>query len=121
MSKSKDKKGFSMTLPWKGKPKARPRVTSNGTFMPKLYTEWKEAIAEYVKLDPKSTELEGPLSLVVEFRPKEIMFLISESDTDRHGQGDIDNLLGGLMDALEDAGVYKNDSQVQRVLVEIRR
>ena len=86
--------------------------------MPKEYMEWKEAISDFLRLQKLPT-MTGSCSLVVKFYKDRIELMMAESDQSRFGKSDIDNLLGGLMDALEDAGIYKNDIQVQRVLVEI--
>ena len=111
-------KGWSLILPWEGKPKARPRVTENGTYMPKEYVEWKEAIAEYVRLQNLPT-LVGPLSLLSKFYKDRIEVMVSEGAPPRYGQADVDNLSGGLMDALEDAGCYKNDIQIAQLSAQI--
>jgi Holliday junction resolvase RusA-like endonuclease len=122
MAKPKEARvGFQLTIPIAGKVKPRPRVTKNGTFMPKPYVDWKKEVVTYLQSQPSVKTLQGPVSLLVKFLPDKIEMMIAESPVDRHGRGDIDNLLGGLMDALQDAEVYKNDSQIQRVMVEIDR
>ena len=111
-------KGWTLELPWKGVPKPRPRVTVNGTYMPKEYTEWKAAVAEVVAAK-RVAVLSGPLSLMVRFKKESVEVIMSEGAPPRFGQGDIDNLVGGLMDALQDAGCFKNDIQVARLQAEI--
>lgn len=113
-------KGWSLSLPWKAKPKPRPRVTQDGqhTYMDKEYVEWKEAVGEVV-VAQRLPVLSGPLSLVVKFYSDRVELMLSEGAPPRFGQGDIDNLLGGLMDALQEAGVYKNDIQIARIQAEI--
>lgn len=113
-------RGWALTLPWKGKPKPRPRVTQGGqhTYMDKEYTDWKDDVGQLVGVSGLAV-LSGPLSLVVKFYKDRVEVMMSEGAPARHGQGDIDNLLGGLMDALQDAGCFKNDIQVARVQAEI--
>ncbi len=113
-------KGFQIVLPWAGFPKPRPRVTLNGTYMPKPYTEWKEGVIDVVALS-KLPVLSGPLSMMVKFYKDRVEVAMAEGAPARFGQGDIDNLSGGVMDALQDAGVFKNDIQVARLIAEIIR
>ena len=113
-------RGWQLSLPWKGKPKPRPRVTQGGqhTYMDKDYVEWKENVGEVVAAAGVGV-LSGPLSLMVKFYKDRVELMLSEGAPPRHGQGDIDNLLGGLMDALQDAGCYKNAIQIARIQAEI--
>jgi len=102
------RKGWECTLPWPPAPKKRPRVTTNGTYMPKEYKEWKAAVA--------GDALSGPVGLVVEFHKEKIVLMAAEApDITRFGQADIDNLLGGLMDAMQDSGKIQNDRQITAV------
>ena len=66
--------------------KARPRVTSKGTFMPAAYKKNQKELLEKVKEQYDGGPLEGPLRVEMEL----------------HGEGraDIDNIAGALMDTL---------------------
>jgi Holliday junction resolvase RusA-like endonuclease len=66
--------------------KARPRVTSKGTFMPVAYRKNQKELLEKVKEQYDGGPLEGPLRVEMEL----------------HGEGraDIDNIAGALMDTL---------------------
>ncbi len=116
---------ISFTLPWRTMPKARPRVTKNNTYMPPKYAQWKKDVAEYIGIQYPRTQLVRPLSLVVNFGSEETYVELVEYDTDfkrsKYVRGDIDNLLGGLMDALQDSGLMANDSQVVHTVVVIER
>ncbi len=77
-------------------PKKRPRVTSRGTFMPEHYTAWKELVRDeaavvFAELADRGTPWDA------EARAYAIgcRFFLSHSNG-----GDIDSLLGGVMDAL---------------------
>lgn len=70
------------------KPKARPRSGKGRMFVPKEYTIWKhwlrQALAEF-----NPVPITGPLALGLEIRGP------------NRPRGDMDNLLGGVMDALQ--------------------
>ena len=106
-----------VTIPYRPKPKVRPRVTSKGTFMPKEYREWKDLVAEHLRISAKGSVFEGPVRLHLTFDTDEIDMTIISVDKTRpkHVRADIDNLIGGVMDALELSGVVVNDKQVIEV------
>ena len=90
-------------------PKARPIVTRFGTRMPKAYVEQKKLLQ--LKLKPFKM-LHGELSL-------DCMFVFKKSKTNAKNKmsmpvGDVDGLIGSLMDACEGV-LYDND----RCIVEI--
>lgn len=108
-------------IPWSGIPKPRPRVTENGTYMPKRYTDWKENVAEWAAL-AKIPKHDGPLAVNLRFNKGEVVVEIEYMPDDevRNGvQGDIDNLAGGTYDALQDAGIIENDKQIIWAFTEI--
>jgi Holliday junction resolvase RusA-like endonuclease len=113
--------GFVTTLPWTSKPKARPRVTKNGTFMPHDYTEWKDNVAEYISLaaTASDTHFSGPVSLMCTFYEGGTILTILPMDEGyqraKHVRADIDNLIGGIMDAMQESGIIDNDSQIVTV------
>jgi len=88
--------------------------------MPKEYTEWKDAVAEVVAAE-RVPALSGPLSLLLTFKKGSVEVTMAEGAPPRFGQGDIDNLIGGVMDALQDAGCFKNDIQIARVIAQIEK
>jgi len=64
--------------------KARPRVTSRGTFMPKAYQDKRKEMLRQIKEQYKGEPLEGPLRL--------------ELDVYGEGRADADNIVGALLD-----------------------
>lgn len=85
------------------KPKARPRGNGRVMFMPPEYMQWKGEVRRYLADHYKPAPLLGPVGLSVEV----------------HGpnrpRGDMDNLIGGLMDALQPPRA-KGDVRAQRQL-----
>lgn len=76
--------------------KARPRVTKNGTFMPKAYQDKRKAMLAAIKEQYTGAPLEGPLRL--------------EIDVSGEGRADTDNIAGALMDCAN--GVLWVDDRV---------
>jgi len=72
---------------WYAVPKARPRVTAHGTFMPPGYMDWKQETSNLLRRAHAAPPLEGLLDVRV---------WISSTKKPR---GDIDNLLGAVLDA----------------------
>lgn len=64
--------------------KARPRVTSRGTFMPKDYKDKQKEMLSQIKAQYKGEPLEGPLRVELELRGE--------------GRADIDNMVGAFFD-----------------------
>lgn len=82
-------------------PKARPRVTRKGTFMPHRYRDWKTAAIFDFRAQAVELGLTTPLSGVA----------ISIQLVGKHPRrGDLDNIAGSVLDALVQAGVLKDDS-----------
>ena len=102
-------------------PKARPRVTKNGTFMPRDYTQWKQ---DFEKLARQQVghipTITHNVELVVTFHPDHLVVeLYDMADRDRPKglrKADIDNLVGSVMDALQDARIINDDRQVVSIL-----
>lgn len=86
--------------------------------MPREYMEWKANVAEFVELhDP--TMFRAPVSLSVALRRDAMeleVFSLANRVPSRSGMltGDVDNYLGGVMDALEGV-LWKNDRLVEDV------
>ncbi len=107
-------------LPVPAKPKARPIVTSNGTYMPKDYEAWKESMGWALKEAgikgdsyPGSVRFEmicTPHGMWIELRPTSVV-------RPKGIRGDIDNLAGGVLDALQENELMKNDSQVTEMAI----
>lgn len=86
-------------------PKARPRVTQFGTFLPSRYRNWRlraegELILQVQRLDPVPPLPIERATVRIRFQGK---FRV---------QADLDNLAGAVLDALtlQGAGILKNDN-----------
>ena len=64
--------------------KARPRVTSRGTFMPKEYKLKQKEMLRQINEQYGGTPLEGPLRVDLELRGE--------------GRADLDNIVGAFLD-----------------------
>lgn len=91
-------------------PKARPRVTDRGTFMPAKYRDWKEeAIAD----------------LICQSRQKLSVFPIDSCGIiinllGKHSRsGDLDNVSGAILDALVQSGILRDDSMAVVTSLEV--
>lgn len=92
---------YSFWIPGKVTPKARPRVTNNGTFFPKRYREWRlkaqgEIIMQVQQMTP-------PPKLPIQEAALRILLCGNH-------RGDGDNAIGSVCDALVSAGVLPSDS-----------
>lgn len=98
----------------KPKPAPRPRVTRNGTYNDKSYTEYKNAIKlAYISVHGK-TQNTNPIMMVLEFffeTPKSWSKKKKEDAKWHISRPDADNLSKSIKDALNGVA-YKDDSQV---------
>ena len=103
------------------KPKARPNVnfTQGIVYMPQDYEDWRQdMLREFVARGlTKGPSLTMPLRLDVNFGRDFTEFQLYPSPIERPTgiRGDIDNLLGGFMETLQDAGIIVNDSQITQI------
>lgn len=114
-----------MRIPKKGMPKKRPVVTRNNTYMPPDYVAWKREVGEELKaMGVASDQHIGNVALEV-ILGSDAMWVqvIPVSDTKPKGMrtSDVDNVVGALMDALQDYGVFKDDKQVVQLDVSYRQ
>ncbi len=94
---------ISFFIPGNIVPKARPRVTVNGTFLPKRYRTWRNQAEGELILQIARQELSHLLPLE--------KATVNVYLTGKHRQtADADNLVGSCLDALVAVGVFKNDS-----------
>jgi len=78
-------------------PKARPRVTRNGSYMPERYQEWqRQAQVELLLQLSDRTPLQYPVAVKVLLQGK-------------GHRGDIDNLSGAILDALVKVDILEDD------------
>lgn len=105
-------------IPIRGKPKPRPRFdpVRRRTYMPDDYTSWRDQTVAFLRRAwPAQTDpIDGPLRLVAHFQSDGIDLQLYPVDGSRPTgvRADMDNLVGGLMDALQEAGVIANDNQI---------
>jgi Holliday junction resolvase RusA-like endonuclease len=78
--------------------------------MPATYVEWKENVATVIRLYGKN--LAGNVLTSMVFHPTHITLRVQETEKKRFGRADIDNLIGGVMDAMQDSGVIADDKHV---------
>jgi Holliday junction resolvase RusA-like endonuclease len=107
---------ITVRLPIKPTGKARPRVTSHGTYMPKRYEEWRAMVRLHAHLQlPRSTAI--PLACPVAFR-------CTFSTPSGKIRPDLDNAVGAILDAIQVPpaggwGLIANDRQVRSITAEI--
>lgn len=73
-----------IVLPLRLMSKARPRVTSRGTYMPKPYQEWRKECADLLKKAWDRDPIDHPIAV--------------EIDCYGTARGDLDNYMGALFD-----------------------
>lgn len=93
---------LEFTIPGPPKSKARPRVTSRGTFMPTDYREWKKHVATCAMGAPGAREWDAHAQA---FRVSVDFYMPT-----RRGL-DVDNLVGGVLDGLNKV-LWKDDASV---------
>lgn len=88
-------------IPGRVTPKARPRVTRNGTYHLQQYQAWRNIA--HVELFKQLEKLSAPNSMLPLQRVSVAVTLQGSH------RGDADNLAGACLDALVEAGVLKDD------------
>ena len=101
-----------LTFDRPAKAKPRPRGKGKVFYNPPDYMEWKADIALEAALKYAKTKFEGPVAIKISFRPTTFTVEIRQTNRPRFGRSDLDNLAGGVLDALQDAGVIDNDRNV---------
>lgn len=82
-------------------PKARPRVTRHGTFMPHRYQPWKALAVEALFDQARAQMLDIPITSAA----------IQITLLGKHPRrGDLDNISGSVLDALVQSGILQNDN-----------
>ncbi len=109
-----------MRIERRGKPKARPRVTEHGTFMPKDYQLWRRAMIEElrIKTSARHHDIEQPVRLVVSFGSDHIELELEPIHDERPKhmrRSDLDNLVGAVMEVLQDSGILVDDKWVHEI------
>lgn len=89
---------FTLQLNGAVVPKSRPRVTSNGTYMPRRYRDWKQGAILDILSQVSSVRVALPIAKAS----------ICVQVQGRH-RGDADNVAGALLDTLVEAGILRDD------------
>ncbi|MGK7922167.1 MAG: RusA family crossover junction endodeoxyribonuclease, partial [Trichodesmium sp.] len=102
--KSENATVIRLYIPGKVVPKARPRVTANGTYLPPRYRTWRNQaeVEIYRQVSELNLEVDLPIQKAA----------ISMSFCGKHRtNSDLDNLAGACLDALtlNGAGVLQDD------------
>lgn len=97
-----------LSLPMKPAAKARPRVTSKNTYMPRAYQEWRQEFRWLCVERGLCVRLDGPFAVAVVFvTPRGTM------------RPDLDNAIAAVLDAMQDAEVITNDRNCRRLAAEV--
>lgn len=100
---------LEFTIPVGPMAKARPRITRRGTYMPDHYTAWRRAFTAHC-LDQGVPDVVGPFAIGVIFQTK-----------NGRMRPDLDNAIGAVLDALQDAGIIANDSACDQLAAAKRK
>jgi len=97
-------------------PAARPRVVGGHAYTPARYESWKQE-ASWRLHTQTSARYDGPVSVTVVVRRDRVEIELDETaDTRPKGlRGDLDNYVKGVLDALQDAGIIRDDRQVHEL------
>ncbi len=109
------------------RPSPRPRVTRNGTFMPRWYTSQAAELARTLAVKvPALPAVETVVDLAVVL-PRKPSHLLRNGGLARSAPrwpparaGDVDNLAKSVLDAAVKGGVLPDDSQIVRLSVSKR-
>ena len=118
-----------MSEPWTGfiemraVPKQRPRITKGRAYMDPAYMEARKEFGVLLRsLNPP--KFEGPVSVAMAFMETGVLLTIfprDDSKRAKYNRGDIDNLVGFVMEVMEDRGVIKNDRDVLELHATVAR
>ena len=114
---------YSAVIPIRAKPKPRPRGGKGHFYLPKDFQEWRTEMVKALH-DANFPHFEGPVGLYATFYSDATSIqLVDLSDHQRakHVRADLDNLLGGLFEVLQDSGVIDNDNQIVQARAAIAR
>ena len=108
-----------LSIPGRVVPKARPRFDprSGRAYTPKAYRQWLEMASDTVALTLRKPMMDGPLLLRTAFTPSGVEVAVMDcAPVEWKGRrGDLDNLTGSVMDALERGDAIANDRHIVRL------
>lgn len=102
-------------------PKARPNFDgrSGRAYHAKGYSDWLEDAGWQVKAQRRGRTHEGPVTIKIVLAGEKAAIRVEDAEPTRPKgvQGDIDNIAGSVLDALEAGGIITNDKQATRLEV----
>lgn len=102
-------------------PKARPNFDSRSgrAYHKKSYTEWLDDAGWQVKSQRRGVVHRGPLKIKIVVSGDAAAIRIEEIDDSRPTgvQGDLDNIAGSILDALQAGGIIEDDKQTHELEV----
>ena len=100
-------------------PKARPRFDprSGRAYTEQRYADWLDMATQTVALLHRGAPMDGNLLLRTAFTPAGVeVAIMGCSPVEYKGRrGDLDNMTGSVMDALQKGGAIVNDSKIVRL------
>lgn len=93
------------SLPWPPTVNKYWRNVKGRTIISELGREYKREVAWMIKAAGMDAHLQGPLAVTITLHPP------------NRRKRDIDNTLKALLDAMQEAGVYEDDSQIKEMHV----
>jgi Holliday junction resolvase RusA-like endonuclease len=108
-------------IPVRAVPKERPQVGKKGAYYTERYLTFRQEVARELKAAKiKQMEIDYPVSIEAQFRSGGFHMQIRPIvgwenytiERPTHVRGDVDNMLGGVMDALQDYGLLHDDKHV---------
>lgn len=103
---TKKKVCMELKLPYPPSVNHYYRHVGHRTLISRKGREYRQAVAEAVMLQRGSKRLAGPIAVDITVWPPD------------KRRRDLDNLCKGLLDSLQHAGVYLDDSQIERLTIE---
>lgn len=105
---------ISFVFPGEPVAAARPRVTARGTFTPAEYRVWKNTLTTLLRVKFAEQVQQVPPTRTNQRTKwiKQNRYHLDVTVYRSKNVGDIDNFYKGVADALEDAGILANDSQI---------
>lgn len=111
--------GRELYIPGPVVPKARPRFNSNTgrAYHAPRYRDWLDMATDTVAIMHRGAPLEGPTLIRVAFTPAgaDIAYMPCSPVQYKGRRGDIDNMAGSCLDALQKGGAIANDCQVVKL------
>ena len=101
----------------------RPRFTGGHAYTPSAYREWKRGVAMILRThrDGLAVPDDVKVAVTILLQPAGFDVYVDPlgSSSKRGGlRGDVDNYGKAVLDSLQDAGIFRNDSQVESLTID---